>query len=63
MSQTGGHGDSRMRQDEPMDGCCGHNGDMVNLVDGVPQVIQAARERMRQGAQHVKVNSETKDWN
>jgi len=56
VSQTGGHGDSRTReQGGGNDHCCSSDGEFMKLVDGVPAALQAARELMRKGAQHVKV--------
>jgi hypothetical protein len=54
VSQTGGHGDGRMREQGECE--CSGSDSMAYLVDGVPQATHAAREVMRQGAQHVKVH-------
>lgn len=53
VSQTGGHGDSRARED---DGCCAPGGFGGLLVDGVPEATRAARDLMRKGADHIKVS-------
>lgn len=53
VSQTGGHGDSRARED---DGSCSAGGFGGLLVDGVPEVTRAARNLMRKGADHIKVS-------
>ena len=59
ISQTGGHGDFRLpNQDNPRFG-----GDLApvykqnhaTLADGVPLVLAAARENLRRGASHVKL--------
>lgn len=59
LSQTGGHGDFRLpNQKHPRFGgkiealyAQGH----AYLVDGVPEVLAAARENLRKGASHIKV--------
>jgi len=59
ISQTSGHADHRHRSDasaliggtwDPMV----RNGDMA-VVDGVPEVLKAARENLRQGATQLKI--------
>jgi imidazolonepropionase-like amidohydrolase len=56
LSQTGGHGDLRPRvdTDEPC-GCSSGLPLLSTVADGVPQVQAAAREQLRQGADHLKV--------
>lgn len=52
ISQTGGHGDSRSVHDH----CgCGTNTAVATVVDGVPAVIQAAREQLRRGGDFIKM--------
>ena len=59
LSQTAGHGDFRLpNQRHPRFG--GHVEPMYQqghgyLVDGVPEVLAAARENLRRGASHIKV--------
>lgn len=52
VSQTGGHGDSRARED---DGCCTVGGFGGLLVDGAREATREARNLMRKGADHIKV--------
>jgi imidazolonepropionase-like amidohydrolase len=56
LSQTGGHGDLRARVDsgEPC-GCSSALPMLSTVADGVPGVQAAAREQLRQGADHLKV--------
>jgi imidazolonepropionase-like amidohydrolase len=56
LSQTGGHGDLRPRVDtnEPC-GCSSALPLISTIADGVPNVQAAAREQLRQGADHLKV--------
>jgi imidazolonepropionase-like amidohydrolase len=56
LSQTGGHGDLRSRVDtnEPC-GCSSALPLISTVADGVPHVQAAAREQLRQGADHLKV--------
>jgi imidazolonepropionase-like amidohydrolase len=51
LSQTGGHGDPR---DATLDLCCADNHG-VEVVDGVDNLIQATRERLRKGAHAIKI--------
>lgn len=55
ISQTGGHGDFRRRTEEDECGCCGALPLFSTLADGVPDVIKATREQLRQGADHIKI--------
>ncbi|QXJ22273.1 amidohydrolase family protein [Actinomadura graeca] len=56
LSQTGGHGDMRARGDDtPADLRCCLGGDRV--ADGVDAVRAAARDELRKGADHIKVNA------
>ena len=56
IGPTGGHADGRRRTDES-DGCSCCNGLKFKsaVADGIDQVRKAAREQMRQGADHVKI--------
>jgi imidazolonepropionase-like amidohydrolase len=54
LGPTGGHGDSRRRTDTSCVCCQGF--DMLShIVDGVPAVLQAAREELRRGADFIKI--------
>jgi len=56
LSQTGGHGDLRRRTEhEPACSCSNALAYMSVVADGLPNVQQAAREQLRQGADHLKV--------
>jgi len=57
LSQSGGHGDYRARTDERLEPClCAHALAMkARIADGVPEVLRAAREELRRGADQVKV--------
>ncbi|PSR81647.1 amidohydrolase [Coniella lustricola] len=60
LSQTGGHGDRRRAHDlAGGGGCCGNSGDgaasLSMVADGVPAVLEAAREQLRQGADFIKL--------
>jgi imidazolonepropionase-like amidohydrolase len=54
LSQTGGHGDFRPRDQSPC-GCDIHTSGFAHVADGVPQVRRAAREELRRGATQVKI--------
>lgn len=56
LSQTGGHGDMRARTVgyEPC-GCASALQLCMRIADGVPEVQQAVREELRQGANQIKV--------
>lgn len=51
LSQTGGHGDSRLAHEA----CCGTTSSLSVIVDGVPSAIQATREQIRTGADFIKI--------
>lgn len=54
LSQTGGHGDSRARQDDVE--CCGGHADGVGrIVDGVAECMKYTREELRQGSDFIKI--------
>ncbi|KAH8646125.1 hypothetical protein BX600DRAFT_555851 [Xylariales sp. PMI_506] len=57
LSQTGGHGDDTEVWSEGH--CCGGSGiassALGRLCDGVPECLQAARDNIRKGANHLKV--------
>ncbi|CAN8105512.1 unnamed protein product [Discula destructiva] len=61
LSQTGGHGDRRGAHDPETRFCCGGGGGgdgtatLSEVVDGVPAVLRAAREQLRQGADFLKL--------
>lgn len=53
LSQTGGHGDSRIHRGEPCS--CGTIGNLSRVVDGVEAVRLAARETLAGGADQIKI--------
>jgi len=56
ISQTGGHADFRRKTQERFGcACCSGAAFTGRLADGVPQVIHAAREELRKGADFVKI--------
>jgi imidazolonepropionase-like amidohydrolase len=57
ISQTGGHGDFRLRPDSRRsDWVCCSALDVVSIVaDGLPEVLKAVRDELRKGADHIKV--------
>lgn len=56
LSQTGGHGDFRPRDDAPMPCACHiHSTGFSHVADGVDAVRKAAREELRRGAKQVKI--------
>lgn len=61
LSMTGGHGDMRQIEERPRyaSACGCGDGPLANtfavLADGVPEVIKAAREELRQGAHCIKI--------
>ncbi len=57
IGPTGGHGDSRRRTDTAPRtcGCCDAMAYTMCVADGADGVRKAAREQMRQGADHVKI--------
>ena len=56
LSQTGGHGDFRSRtQSQAFCACCSGLGWVSRVADGVPDVIKAARDELRKGADHIKI--------
>ncbi len=56
ISQTGGHGDFRGRAEADFGcACCTGLALFSTLADGVPEVIKATREQLRQGADHIKI--------
>jgi imidazolonepropionase-like amidohydrolase len=56
LSQTGGHGDFRPRQDfGELCACRIHSSPFSHVADGVPAVRRAAREELRRGASQVKL--------
>jgi imidazolonepropionase-like amidohydrolase len=56
LSQTGGHGDHRIRTESAnFCACCSGLGWVSRVADGVPDVIKAARDELRKGADHIKL--------
>ena len=56
LSQTGGHGDFRKRtQTNTFCACCSGLSWVSRVADGVPDVIKAARDELRKGADHIKI--------
>ena len=56
LSQTGGHGDFRKRtQSGTFCACCSGLSWVSRVADGVPDVIKAARDELRKGADHIKI--------
>jgi imidazolonepropionase-like amidohydrolase len=56
LSQTGGHGDFRTRtQGQTFCACCSGLSWTSRVADGVPDVIKAARDELRKGADHIKI--------
>jgi imidazolonepropionase-like amidohydrolase len=56
IGPTGGHSDGRRRTDiGPRCYCCNAMAFSMNVSDGAREVRKAAREQMRQGADHVKI--------
>ena len=56
LSQTGGHGDARLlEEDPPVDASSAVSNWLAHIVDGVPAVLAAARAELRRGGHHVKI--------
>lgn len=56
LSQTGGHGDGRLPSEHGDVAACGAQIGLVSaVVDGADQVLRAAREQLRRGADQLKV--------
>jgi imidazolonepropionase-like amidohydrolase len=56
LSQTGGHADARRRTQSALScHCCSGLASVFSIADGVPQVIRAARDELRKGADHIKI--------
>lgn len=56
LSQTGGHADHRLRtQDREFCACCSGLSWTARVADGVPDVIKAARDELRKGADQIKI--------
>lgn len=55
LTQTGGHGDARPRGAKTMFCTCAGLGLFGAICDGVAEVRRAAREQLRNGANHLKV--------
>lgn len=54
LSQTGGHGDMRLRGEDREPSCCATLG-LGRVCDGEAEVRVAAREELRKGAHHIKI--------
>ncbi|HEX2912910.1 MAG TPA: amidohydrolase family protein [Chloroflexia bacterium] len=54
LSQTGGHGDPRSRNNDG-ENCCYAPGILSRVVDGVDAVRKAARDELRKGATQLKI--------
>ena len=56
ISQTGGHGDFRLRtESEHACQCCSGVHQISRIVDGVPQMLHAVRDELRKGADLIKI--------
>lgn len=56
LSQTGGHADHRLRtQGREFCACCSGLSWTARVADGVPDVIKAARDELRKGADQIKI--------
>jgi imidazolonepropionase-like amidohydrolase len=56
LSQTGGHGDSRSKNNHHEGCACGISGTYLSrLADGVDEVRKAARDELRKGATQIKI--------
>jgi imidazolonepropionase-like amidohydrolase len=56
LTQTGGHGDQRLRTEDHLACACTSGlGLHAVIADGVPEVQKAAREELRQGVDQIKI--------
>ncbi len=56
LSQTGGHGDSRSKNDNSEGCACSAGGTALSrIADGVDEVRKAARDELRKGAKQIKI--------
>ncbi len=56
LSQTGGHGERRLRtESESFCACCSGLSWTGRIADGVPEVVKATRDELRKGADHIKI--------
>ncbi|MGA3401876.1 MAG: amidohydrolase family protein [Acetobacteraceae bacterium] len=56
LSQTGGHGETRLRtESHNFCACCSGLNWFGRIADGVPDVIKATRDELRKGADHIKL--------
>ena len=56
LSQTGGHGERRLRTESgSFCACCSGLSWTGRIADGVPEVIKATRDELRKGADHIKI--------
>lgn len=56
ISQTGGHGDFRLRTQTAFEcACCSGVAFAARVADGVPEVLKAVRDELRKGADQIKL--------
>jgi imidazolonepropionase-like amidohydrolase len=55
LTQTGGHGDQRLRTEHSLACACSGLGLLMQVADGVESVQRAAREELRQGVDQIKI--------
>jgi imidazolonepropionase-like amidohydrolase len=56
LSQTGGHGETRLRTEaHNFCACCSGLNWFGRIADGVAEVIKATRDELRKGADHIKI--------
>ena len=56
LSQTGGHGERRLRTESGnFCACCSGLNWTGRIADGVPEVVKATRDELRKGADHIKI--------
>src|SRR5580698_5017394 len=56
LSQTGGHGERRLRTESGnFCACCSALNWTGRIADGVPEVVKATRDELRKGADHIKI--------
>jgi imidazolonepropionase-like amidohydrolase len=55
LTQTGGHGDQRLRTEHGLACACSGLGLLMQVADGVESVQRAAREELRQGVDQIKI--------
>jgi imidazolonepropionase-like amidohydrolase len=56
LSQTGGHGDFRRRDQADVECACrSYSNTIATVADGVDACVRAARDELRKGASHIKI--------